>query len=101
MLCAFVDFFLSERILMHYIFANAAIGQAISAARNYIKNNGAFVILNGANHHSRRPVKTVPASVITANQSGRIDRRGDAFPTTLHAELIVRQKISLRGIADL
>ena len=53
------------------------------------------------NHHARRPIKTIPAAVVAANEAGGVHGRRDAFPPPLHTELIVHQEIGVRRIADL
>src|SRR5262249_46379248 len=58
-------------------------------------------VLNRADVIARRSIEPVPTAVVAADQSGGIYRSSYALAPRLHGELIVDQKIRIRGIADL
>src|SRR5262245_24856904 len=98
---AFVNFVVGERVVMDNVFANGAIGKAVVGMVDQVKDDGAFTILDGVGVVARRSIEAVPAAVIAADESSRIDRSGDALTARPHGELIVHQKVSIGRVADL
>src|SRR5262245_37560387 len=101
MLHAFADFVVGEGVTMDDVFANGAVGETIDAMVHEVKNDRPLAILDRVNVIARGTIETVPAAVVTADQSGRIHRGGYAFTARLHGELVVDQEVGVTRIADL
>ena len=86
---------------MHHVFANRMVSRPVAALVKKIEYDCAFVILDGMNVDTRRSIESVPATVVAADESGTIDRRGYALAARLYAKLKVDQKVGARRVTDL